>query len=52
MSGAHFDRWWKDVRRREPELLRFTRELLVGDAGIDESALPGRVAPGRARAAR
>ena len=40
VSGAHFDRWWKDARRREPELLRFTRELLVGDAGIDESALP------------
>jgi ATP-dependent helicase HrpA len=40
VSGAHFDRWWKDARRREPQLLRFTRELLVGDAGIDEAALP------------
>ncbi|MDX6484381.1 MAG: ATP-dependent helicase HrpA, partial [Gaiellaceae bacterium] len=40
VSGAHFDRWWKDVRRREPALLRFTRELLVGDAGIDEASLP------------
>ncbi len=40
VSGAHFDRWWKDVRRREPALLRFTRELLVGDAGVDESSLP------------
>ncbi|MBW3607638.1 MAG: DUF3418 domain-containing protein, partial [Actinobacteria bacterium] len=39
VSGAHFDRWWKDARRREPELLRFTRAL-VGDAGVDESAFP------------
>ncbi|MDQ3722821.1 MAG: ATP-dependent RNA helicase HrpA, partial [Actinomycetota bacterium] len=40
VSGARFDRWWKDVREREPALLRFTRWLLVGDAGIDESSLP------------
>ncbi|QEC49704.1 ATP-dependent RNA helicase HrpA [Baekduia soli] len=31
VSGAHFDRWWKDERRRSPNLLTFTRELLVGD---------------------
>ena len=40
VSGAHFDRWWKDARRREPQLLRYTRELLVGDAGIDVDAWP------------
>ena len=40
VSGAHFDRWWKDARRHDPQLLRYTRELLVGDAGIDEAALP------------
>ena len=40
VSGVHFDRWWKDVRKREPALLRFTRELLVGNNGIDESSLP------------
>ncbi len=40
VSGAHFDRWWKDERRRNPGLLNYTRELLVGDAGIDERALP------------
>ncbi|MFP5361280.1 MAG: ATP-dependent RNA helicase HrpA [Thermoleophilia bacterium] len=40
VSGAHFDRWWKDARRRDPVLLTFTRELLVGDAGIDRDALP------------
>ncbi len=40
VSGAHFDRWWKDARRRDPQLLSFTRELLVGDAGVDREALP------------
>ncbi len=40
VSGAHFDRWWKDARRTQPELLDFTPELLVrGDA---EDALSGR----------
>ncbi|MEA2320590.1 MAG: ATP-dependent helicase HrpA [Solirubrobacteraceae bacterium] len=29
VSGGHFDRWWRDERRRRPELLTFTRELLV-----------------------
>ncbi|HVF77942.1 MAG TPA: ATP-dependent RNA helicase HrpA [Solirubrobacteraceae bacterium] len=40
VSGAHFDRWWKDARGRDPALLTFTRELLVGAAGIDRDALP------------
>ncbi len=40
VSGAHFDRWWKDARRRDPALLTFTRELLAGEAGIDPAALP------------
>ncbi|HEV2785569.1 MAG TPA: ATP-dependent RNA helicase HrpA, partial [Solirubrobacteraceae bacterium] len=40
VSGARFDRWWKDARRRDPALLTFTRELLVGDAELDRDALP------------
>ncbi len=40
VSGAHFDRWWKDARGRDPALLTYTRELLVGAAGIDRDALP------------
>ena len=42
VSGAHFDRWWKDARGRDPQLLHFTRELLVdGDARtLDRAALP------------
>jgi ATP-dependent helicase HrpA len=31
VSAAHFDRWWKDARRAQPDLLTYTRELLVGD---------------------
>ncbi len=29
VSVAHFDRWWKEARREQPELLDFTREMLV-----------------------
>ena len=39
VSGAHFDRWWRDERRSHPDLLTFTRELLVrGD--VDERGRP------------
>ena len=38
-SGRTFDRWWKDERRRRPDLLTFTIEDLVdpdaGDVGLD-----------------
>jgi ATP-dependent helicase HrpA len=44
VSGAHFDRWWKSARRREPERLTFTRELLVRPEAVadalDERARP------------
>lgn len=43
VSARHFDQWWKTARRTDPDLLSFTRELLVGEAGaIDESAFPSR----------
>lgn len=43
VSARHFDQWWKGARRRDPDLLTFSRELLVADdAGIDESAFPSR----------
>ncbi|NUU17155.1 ATP-dependent RNA helicase HrpA [Cellulomonas humilata] len=43
VSSRHFDQWWKTARREHPDLLTFTRELLVGEAGaIDESAFPSR----------
>jgi ATP-dependent helicase HrpA len=42
VSGAHFDRWWREERQRQPALLEFTRADLVRDAGsaLDRQALP------------
>lgn len=42
VSGRHFDAWWKKTRRERPELLTFTRELLVnaGRGGVDEADYP------------
>jgi ATP-dependent helicase HrpA len=43
VSAAHLDRWWKQERRREPELLTLTRDALLGpDAAgaLDPAALP------------
>ena len=43
VSAAHFDRWWKQERRRDPELLTFTRELLLDPTAadaLDPAALP------------
>ncbi|AYG81570.1 hypothetical protein DWB77_03726 [Streptomyces hundungensis] len=31
VSGAHFDSWWKQKRREEPELLDFEREMLINE---------------------
>jgi ATP-dependent helicase HrpA len=31
VSGAHFDQWWKQVRRRNPDLLTFDPEMLTHD---------------------
>jgi ATP-dependent helicase HrpA len=42
VSGRHFDSWWKKARRRQPELLTFTPEMLMGDvaASLDPSDFP------------
>ena len=43
VSGAHFDRWWKDARREDPDRLTYPRELLLagGAAGApDPRGLP------------
>ncbi|QGN49526.1 ATP-dependent RNA helicase HrpA [Micromonospora sp. WMMC415] len=42
VSGRHFDAWWKKERRQRPDLLTFTRELLVnaGRGGVDEADYP------------
>jgi ATP-dependent helicase HrpA len=31
VSGAHFDSWWKDKRREEPDLLSFEHSMLVNE---------------------
>jgi len=33
VSARHFDSWWKKASREDPELLTFTMDLLVPDAG-------------------
>ena len=43
VSRAHFDRWWRDERRRDPQRLTFTRELLINPeaaAALDPQARP------------
>jgi ATP-dependent helicase HrpA len=40
VSGAHFDRWWRDERRRHPDLLTYTRDLLVNRDAADVSGRP------------
>jgi ATP-dependent helicase HrpA len=47
VSGAHFDRWWKDARPTEPDLLTYTLELLVAPAAADALAGAGRPAAWR-----
>ncbi|MET7671513.1 ATP-dependent RNA helicase HrpA [Micromonospora luteifusca] len=41
-SGRHFDSWWKTTRRERPDLLTFTRDLLINDGrpGVDEDDYP------------
>ncbi len=42
-SAQHFDRWWKDARRRDGTMLDLTDErvaALVGDHGIDLDGYP------------
>ena len=42
VSARHFDTWWKQARRDDPDLLTFTLDMLVADdtALVDESQFP------------
>ncbi len=41
VSGGHFDRWWRDARREDPDRLTFPRELLVPpDVDVDPRRRP------------
>jgi ATP-dependent helicase HrpA len=48
VSGRHFDSWWKKARRRRPDLLDLTPELLTTEAArsLDASAYPDAVEAG------
>ena len=40
VSSRHFDRWWKDARRSEPELLTMTAEALGRASDNDSNHYP------------
>ena len=42
VSGAHFDQWWKQARRDQPDLLDFDRAMLTHDtvAQVQEADYP------------
>ncbi|EWC62498.1 ATP-dependent helicase HrpA [Actinokineospora spheciospongiae] len=41
VSGRHFDSWWKKTRHEHPDLLTFTKAMLVNDSvDVDEDAFP------------
>ena len=40
VSGAHFDRWWKQQRRETPHLLDLSLDELLRDAAPEESDHP------------
>jgi ATP-dependent helicase HrpA len=35
VSARHFDRWWRDARRQDPDLLTFDLDMLVA-GGVDD----------------
>ncbi|MDP9888958.1 ATP-dependent RNA helicase HrpA [Pseudarthrobacter enclensis] len=42
ISERHFDKWWKDARRENPDLLDYDKSLLLSDDAddLDDSAYP------------
>jgi ATP-dependent RNA helicase HrpA len=48
VSAAHFDTWWKRARRENPDLLRFTPDLLLAESGtrVDPGDYPDTWAQG------
>ncbi|WP_458781666.1 ATP-dependent RNA helicase HrpA [Arthrobacter sp. D3-16] len=42
VSERHFDKWWKDARQQNPDLLDYDKSLLLSDDAddLDESAYP------------
>ncbi|WP_374108933.1 ATP-dependent RNA helicase HrpA [Pseudonocardia sp. ICBG1293] len=48
VSGKHFDRWWKQAGKRDPELLTWTEEMLATEAAkqLDRTHYPDHVEAG------
>ncbi|UEL27314.1 ATP-dependent RNA helicase HrpA [Pseudarthrobacter sp. L1SW] len=42
VSERHFDKWWKEARQKNPDLLDYDKSLLLSDDadGLDEAAYP------------
>ncbi len=40
VSGRHFDSWWKKEQKKNPELLNFTREFLLGETDASDAEFP------------
>ncbi|MBT2531799.1 ATP-dependent RNA helicase HrpA [Arthrobacter sp. ISL-48] len=42
VSERHFDKWWKEARQKNPDLLDYDKSLLLGEDadGLDDSAYP------------
>ncbi|WP_255768255.1 ATP-dependent RNA helicase HrpA [Pseudarthrobacter sulfonivorans] len=42
VSERHFDKWWKDARQKNPDLLDYDKSLLLNDEAdnLDEAAYP------------
>ncbi|SDI05485.1 ATP-dependent helicase HrpA [Actinokineospora alba] len=42
VSGRHFDTWWKKTRHEQPDLLNYSKSMLVNDSakGINEQDFP------------
>lgn len=40
VSSRHFDSWWKKEKQKNPHLLDFTREFLLGEAEASDADFP------------
>ncbi len=49
VSARHFDKWWKDAARQDPDLLTMTAEKLGRGQANDAAAYPGAWAQGEMR---
>ncbi|MFI7273714.1 ATP-dependent RNA helicase HrpA [Streptomyces sp. NPDC049879] len=49
VSGAHFDAWWKQKRREEPDLLNFEKSMLINEQAerVTKEAYPDTWRQGR-----